>query len=50
MYEIEKGKLELERYKLDLIKAGKLSKEARRWSAEGNEDDCHDFALKRVNE
>ncbi len=43
MFEIEKEKLELERYKLDLIKAGKLSKEARRWSTEGNEDDWHDF-------
>lgn len=43
MYEIEKGKLELERYKLDLMKAGKFSKEARRLSAEGNEDDWHDF-------
>ncbi len=43
MFEIEKEKLELERYKLDLIKAGKLSKEARRWSTEGNEDDWHYF-------
>ncbi|XP_057193623.1 uncharacterized protein LOC130556536 [Triplophysa rosa] len=42
-YDIENKRLDLERYKLDLINEGKISKEAKRLSIEGSEHECIDF-------
>lgn len=42
-HDIENKRLELERYKLDLINAGKISRGARRSSGEGSDQDLLDF-------
>lgn len=48
-HDIDNKRLDLERYKLDLINAEKISRGARRSSGEGSDQDLLDFDVTNLN-